>query len=220
MKYHKTITLKDGRTCMLRNGTAEDGRALLKIFNLTHTQTDYLRTYPEEHSYTAEDEAELLRRNRPVTTLFMLMSVDGKISTGAADELDVDRDFPKITGLREGLHQYYEIEQTTDLWSFNNTCSFATVSPDGKCPNAVCCQEKGIDGCYECGLLETCEKGFYAPSNDVANAARAQAMYIINHGKQAFLKMHDRLHEKYDFSKAQEILSQDFQEAFRILEES
>lgn len=49
----------------------------------------------------------------------MLMSVDGKISTGAADELDVDRDFPGIPGVREGLHQYYEIEQTTDLWSFN-----------------------------------------------------------------------------------------------------
>ncbi len=57
--------------------------------------------------------------DRPITTLFMLMSVDGKISTGAADELDVDRDFPKIPGVREGLHQYYEIEQTTDLWSFN-----------------------------------------------------------------------------------------------------
>jgi len=56
---------------------------------------------------------------RPVTTLFMLMSVDGKISTGASDELDVDRDFPMIDGLKEGLHQYYEIEQTTDLWSFN-----------------------------------------------------------------------------------------------------
>ena len=57
--------------------------------------------------------------DRPITTLFMLMSVDGKISTGAVDELDVDRDFPKISGVREGLHQYYEIEQTTDLWSFN-----------------------------------------------------------------------------------------------------
>ena len=57
--------------------------------------------------------------DRPVTTLFMLMSVDGKISTGASDTLDVDRDFPEIEGLREGLHQYYEIEQTTDLWSFN-----------------------------------------------------------------------------------------------------
>lgn len=57
--------------------------------------------------------------NRPMTTLFMLMSVDGKISTGATDELDVDQDYPQIDGLREGLHQYYEIEQTTDLWSFN-----------------------------------------------------------------------------------------------------
>ena len=57
---------------------------------------------------------------RPVTTLFMLMSVDGKISTGADDALDVDRDFPKLPGVREGLHQYYEIEQTTDLWSLNS----------------------------------------------------------------------------------------------------
>lgn len=58
--------------------------------------------------------------DRPVTTLFMLMSVDGKISTGATDDLDVDKDFPQIPGLREGLHQYYEIEQTTDLWSLNS----------------------------------------------------------------------------------------------------
>ena len=58
--------------------------------------------------------------NRPITTLFMLMSVDGKISTGATDDLDVDRDFPHIPGVSEGLHQYYEIEQTTDLWSLNS----------------------------------------------------------------------------------------------------
>ncbi len=58
-------------------------------------------------------------KNRPITTLFMLVSLDGKISTGATDNLDVDKDFPKISGLKEGLHQYYEIEQTTDLWAFN-----------------------------------------------------------------------------------------------------
>ena len=57
---------------------------------------------------------------RPITTLFMLSSLDGKISTGATDELDVDRDFPLIDGVKEGLHQYYEIEQTTDLWSLNS----------------------------------------------------------------------------------------------------
>ncbi len=58
-------------------------------------------------------------KERPITTLFMLMSVDGKISPGASDSLDVDKDFPNIAGLKEGLPQYYEIEQTTDLWSFN-----------------------------------------------------------------------------------------------------
>ena len=80
MQYHKTIILKDGRACTLRNGTAEDGEALLKIFNLTHTQTDYLLTYPEEHSYTAEDEAELLRRKTDsVDEIELLAFVDGAI---------------------------------------------------------------------------------------------------------------------------------------------
>ena len=57
---------------------------------------------------------------RPITTLFMLSSVDGKISTGATDDLDMDKDLPNIPGASEGLHQYYEIEQTTDLWSLNS----------------------------------------------------------------------------------------------------
>src|SRR5574344_1790464 len=58
--------------------------------------------------------------NRPITTLFMLSSLDGKISTGENDSLDFDQDFPTIDGLKEGLHQYYEIEETTDLWSLNS----------------------------------------------------------------------------------------------------
>ncbi len=41
--------------------------------------------------------------NRPVTTLFMLMSVDGKISTGVTDELDVDKDFPHIIETIRGV---------------------------------------------------------------------------------------------------------------------
>ena len=61
-----------------------------------------------------------IRKIKPITTLFMLMSVDGKISTGAVDELDVDREFPRINGKKEGVYQYYEIEKTTDLWSLNS----------------------------------------------------------------------------------------------------
>jgi len=47
----------------------------------------------------------------------MLMSLDGKISNGASDNLDVDKDWKNIEGLKEGLYQYYDIEQTTDLFS-------------------------------------------------------------------------------------------------------
>lgn len=57
--------------------------------------------------------------SRPITTLFMLTSVDGKISTGASDVLDFDKDLPSIDGVKEGLHQYYDIEQTTDMWSLS-----------------------------------------------------------------------------------------------------
>lgn len=58
--------------------------------------------------------------DRPITTLFMLMSVDGKITPGASDTLDFDQDLPHIKGVGEGLNQYYDIEQTTDLWSLNS----------------------------------------------------------------------------------------------------
>ncbi len=50
----------------------------------------------------------------------MLMSLDGKINSGNSDELDVDRDWQHVAGVREGLHQYYEIEATTDLFSLNS----------------------------------------------------------------------------------------------------
>ncbi|MDE1970934.1 MAG: dihydrofolate reductase family protein [Patescibacteria group bacterium] len=58
--------------------------------------------------------------DKPYTTLFMLMSVDGKISTGDSDSMDVDQDFPKISGIKEGLNQYYEIEKQTDFFSLNS----------------------------------------------------------------------------------------------------
>ena len=49
--------------------------------------------------------------NRPITMLFMLESLDGKINSGNSDALDVDRDWKEIAGLREGLQQYYDLLQ-------------------------------------------------------------------------------------------------------------
>ena len=70
--------------------------------------------------------------NRPITTLFMLESLDGKISTGANDNLDVDKDFPKIDGVKEGLHQYYELEQKTDWFSLNTGRVMAKIGVNDK----------------------------------------------------------------------------------------
>ena len=62
MNYHKIITLKDGSACTLRNGTAEDGQAVFDLFNLTHSQTDYLLSYPEENSHSPEQEGDFLKK--------------------------------------------------------------------------------------------------------------------------------------------------------------
>lgn len=62
----------------------------------------------------------------------MLSSVDGKINTGASSLLDVDTDFPSIDGVKQGLHQYYEIEQTTDLWSLNSGLVQAKIGANDK----------------------------------------------------------------------------------------
>lgn len=84
MKYHETIQLKNGRTCVLRNGTEQDGQAVLDIFILTHAQTDYLLTYPDETSLTVEQEADFLKRKTESEgEIEILAEVDGVV-VGAA----------------------------------------------------------------------------------------------------------------------------------------
>lgn len=78
MKYNKTIKLKDGRECILRNGTAEDAQAVLDIFKLTHEQTDLLLSYPDEITFTVEQEADFLQgKTDSENGIEMLAEVDG-----------------------------------------------------------------------------------------------------------------------------------------------
>ena len=80
MKYNKVISLKDGRTCILRNGTALDGQALLNIFLLTHAQTDYLLSYPDESTMTVEQEAQFLKdKTESRNGIELLAEVDGVV---------------------------------------------------------------------------------------------------------------------------------------------
>lgn len=80
MKYNKKIRLSDGRICVLRNGTAQDGQAALDNFILAHTQTDYLMTYPDEIAFTAGEEAEYLQKKTDSENeIEILAEVDGRI---------------------------------------------------------------------------------------------------------------------------------------------
>jgi 2,5-diamino-6-(ribosylamino)-4(3H)-pyrimidinone 5'-phosphate reductase len=73
-----------------------------------------------------------MTKDFPKTTLYMISSVDGKISTGDNDKLDVDKDFPRIVGIKEGLQQYYDIEKTTDFWSLNTGRVMAKIGMNEK----------------------------------------------------------------------------------------
>lgn len=99
-------------------------------------------------------------------------------------------------------------------------CSYGAFQEIRRCPNMDCCQEKEIDGCYECHELPNCTKGFYQPDNDGANACKAQAMFIRKYGKEKFLHAQDKLHEVYDFKKVQEVLGTSVEEGLKILEET
>ena len=80
MQYFQTIQLKNGKTCVLRNGTAQDGQAALDVFVLTHKQTDNLLTYPDEITFTAEEEAEHLQKLADsANEIEILAEIDGKI---------------------------------------------------------------------------------------------------------------------------------------------
>lgn len=73
--------------------------------------------------------------NKPHTTLFMLMSFDGKISTGTGDARDFDKDLPNISELSEGVKRYDKLEQETDLFSLNTGKVMAKVGWNDNKPN-------------------------------------------------------------------------------------
>lgn len=81
LKYNKIILLKDGRKYCLRNGTENDAHEVLDVFNLTHAETDYLLTYPDENSFTVEQEDAFLKaKTESSNEIEIVAVVDGKIA--------------------------------------------------------------------------------------------------------------------------------------------
>lgn len=84
MTFEKTVTLKDGRTCLLRNGVASDGKAVLDVFNRTHDETDYLLTYSDENRFTASQEADFLQRKTDSANNVEIIAVVDDVVAGTA----------------------------------------------------------------------------------------------------------------------------------------
>lgn len=84
MRYKRTIVLNDGRECVLRNATADDGKAVLENFILTHAQTDELLTYPDEITVTAEHESEFLQSRSDSEDETELIALVGNAVAGSA----------------------------------------------------------------------------------------------------------------------------------------
>ena len=61
MKYNKVVKLKNGMECQLRSGTEGDSEAVLDNFILTHEETDYLLTYPDENCLDVMSERQYLK---------------------------------------------------------------------------------------------------------------------------------------------------------------
>jgi hypothetical protein len=67
-----------------------------------------------------------------------------------------------------------------------NRCSFAALFEDNQCPNVTCAKEKRLNGCYECGDLKGCMKGYYGRENEYI--AKATALFINRYGEDCYTK--------------------------------
>lgn len=67
----KRITLKDGRTAILKSPYVEDANNLLNYIQKSCAETDFLSRYPEEWNITVEQEAAWVNRGLPQLSVFM-----------------------------------------------------------------------------------------------------------------------------------------------------
>ena len=80
MRYAKTVVLEGGVELLVRNAVASDVRALCETTQLTHAETDYLLSYPDEQSSDDEQEARSLEETeRSSNEVELVAIIDGQI---------------------------------------------------------------------------------------------------------------------------------------------
>lgn len=84
MKYNKIIVIKNGMECCLRNADENDGQLVLDNFNLTHAQTDYLLTYPDENSFDVMQESQFLKKKTDSENEIEIIAIVNDMIIGTA----------------------------------------------------------------------------------------------------------------------------------------
>lgn len=81
----KTIELKDGRKCVIRNACATDAAQMINYLKVSAAETEFILRYPDEVQYTEESESEILEKNKANPHSFMAVAeVDGVIAGNCA----------------------------------------------------------------------------------------------------------------------------------------
>lgn len=89
MRYRRDVVLKDGNACLLRSAEASDACECFDVFQVTHAETDYLLSYPDENSLDEGRFAdELAGRAESPRCVEVCAVVDGKIvGTASVDPI-------------------------------------------------------------------------------------------------------------------------------------
>jgi 2,5-diamino-6-(ribosylamino)-4(3H)-pyrimidinone 5'-phosphate reductase len=153
-----------------------------------------------------------MKKERPETTLFMLISTDGKISTGDNDDRDVDKDYKKIIGVKEGLGQYYDLEKTTDIYSLNSGRVMAKMGVNTKncpinCPEVsfIIIDDKHLTKEGVENLINRTKKLFLVTSNKkhpALNINNNSKLEVVYYNKEIdFVDLFQKLKSKYKVDK-------------------
>ena len=84
MEFNRIVTLRNGTQCCLRSGTEADAQAVIDNFNLTHGETDYLLTYPDENSFNVEQEGKFLKEKAESKNEVEILAVINQTVVGTA----------------------------------------------------------------------------------------------------------------------------------------
>lgn len=81
----KTIILKSGAKCVLRNACAKDAEQMIHYLKVSAAETEFILRYPDEVTYTIEEEEKILEDNKSSPYNFMAVAeVDGVIAGNCA----------------------------------------------------------------------------------------------------------------------------------------